>query len=110
MEASIGTPIEYIREDDKTQVQQQEIDHREEFLYSQQQQQQEQLYQQQQMLEMLMQQQQQPNKVQQLAPLLPIKTDLLSGLDKIAYLMAFLAFIIGFFMGKSLQPLIIRPS
>jgi hypothetical protein len=37
-----------------------------------------------------------------------IKPDLLSSLDKTAYIIIFAAFILGFFMGKTMQPVILR--
>lgn len=36
------------------------------------------------------------------------KVDFLAGLDKTAYLVIFAAFILGFFMGKTMQPVILR--
>lgn len=36
------------------------------------------------------------------------KTDFLASLDKTAYLVIFAAFILGFFMGKTMQPVILR--
>lgn len=38
------------------------------------------------------------------------KPDFFSSLDKTTYIMAFLAFILGYFMGKTVQPVIIRPG
>jgi len=38
------------------------------------------------------------------------KQDLLSSLDKTAYAVIFIAFILGFFMGKTMQPVILRPG
>ena len=38
------------------------------------------------------------------------KQDLLSSLDKTAYAIIFIAFILGFFMGKTMQPVILRPG
>jgi len=39
----------------------------------------------------------------------PFKTnDILSSLDKVAYIVIFVAFILGFFMGKTMQPVILR--
>ena len=35
--------------------------------------------------------------------------DILTDLDKSAYVIIFLAFILGFFMGKTMQPVILRP-
>ncbi len=36
------------------------------------------------------------------------KADFLASLDKTAYLVIFAAFILGFFMGKTMQPVILR--
>jgi hypothetical protein len=36
------------------------------------------------------------------------KKDLFSDLDKTAYIVIFVAFILGFFMGKTMQPVILR--
>ena len=39
----------------------------------------------------------------------PFKTnDILASLDKVAYIVIFVAFILGFFMGKTMQPVILR--
>ena len=38
----------------------------------------------------------------------PGKTDIFANLDKTAYLVIFAAFILGFFMGKTMQPVILR--
>lgn len=38
----------------------------------------------------------------------PVKPDLFAHLDKTAYLVIFAAFILGFFMGKTMQPVILR--
>ena len=38
----------------------------------------------------------------------PVKTDIFANLDKTAYLVIFAAFILGFFMGKTMQPVILR--
>lgn len=37
-----------------------------------------------------------------------IKKDIFSDLDKTAYIIIFVAFILGFFMGKTMQPVILR--
>lgn len=36
------------------------------------------------------------------------KKDIFSDLDKTAYIIIFVAFILGFFMGKTMQPVILR--
>ena len=38
------------------------------------------------------------------------KKDIFSDLDKTAYIIIFVAFILGFFMGKTMQPVILRHS
>ena len=38
------------------------------------------------------------------------KKDLFTNLDKTAYVVIFVAFILGFFMGKTMQPVILRPG
>lgn len=38
------------------------------------------------------------------------KNDFLSNLDKNAYIVIFVSFILGFFMGKTMQPVILRPG
>jgi hypothetical protein len=37
-------------------------------------------------------------------------TDFFSNLDKTAYVVIFVSFILGFFMGKTMQPVILRPA
>lgn len=38
------------------------------------------------------------------------KKDMFTNLDKTAYVVIFVAFILGFFMGKTMQPVILRPG
>jgi len=45
-----------------------------------------------------------PPQVSQETP----KSDIFTNLDKTAYLVIFAAFILGFFMGKTMQPVILR--
>jgi len=52
--------------------------------------------------DMFMQAQQQSSNKQ--------KFDLFGDLDKTAYIVIFVAFILGFFMGKTMQPVILRPG
>jgi len=40
----------------------------------------------------------------------PEKVDIFAALDKTAYTIIFVAFILGFFMGKTMQPVILRPG
>lgn len=40
----------------------------------------------------------------------PEKVDIFATLDKTAYTIVFVAFILGFFMGKTMQPVILRPG
>jgi hypothetical protein len=52
-----------------------------------------------------------PGVQQQWQPIDVNKTnDLFSSIDKTAYIIIFVAFILGFFMGKTMQPVILRPS
>ena len=38
------------------------------------------------------------------------RVDVFSSLDKTAYVVMFVAFVLGFFMGKTMQPVILRPN
>lgn len=40
----------------------------------------------------------------------PKAPDFFNSLDKVAYIVIFVAFILGFFMGKTMQPVILRPG
>ena len=40
----------------------------------------------------------------------PDKNDIFSNLDKTGYIIIFVAFLLGFFMGKTMQPVILRPG
>jgi|SRR6056300_376748 hypothetical protein len=52
-----------------------------------------------------------PGMQQQWQPIDANKTnDVFSSIDKTAYIIIFVAFILGFFMGKTMQPVILRPS
>jgi len=54
---------------------------------------------------------QQPIYVHQ--PQIPLpheKNDIFSSLDKTGYIIIFVAFLLGFFMGKTMQPVILRPG
>jgi len=52
-----------------------------------------------------------PGTQQQWQPIDANKTnDVFSSIDKTAYIIIFVAFILGFFMGKTMQPVILRPS
>jgi|TARA_B110000503_G_scaffold127855_1_gene198084 hypothetical protein len=51
-----------------------------------------------------MQYMQQPHQM----PSVNKSSDFLASLDKSAYIVIFLAFILGFFMGKTMQPVILR--
>jgi len=51
-----------------------------------------------------------PSMHQQWQPVDANKPDLFSSIDKTAYIIIFVAFILGFFMGKTMQPVILRPS
>ena len=47
---------------------------------------------------------------QQVYPVHDKTTDIFTGFDKTAYVIIFVAFILGFFMGKTMQPVILRPT
>ena len=51
-----------------------------------------------------------PGTHQHWQPIDANKPDLFSSIDKTAYIIIFVAFILGFFMGKTMQPVILRPS
>jgi hypothetical protein len=59
-------------------------------------------------------QQQQQSHPQRLQPVVypahEQSKDILSGIDKTAYIIIFVAFILGFFMGKTMQPVILRSA
>ena len=38
------------------------------------------------------------------------KYDIFANLDKTGYVIIFVAFLLGFFMGKTMQPVILRPG
>jgi len=38
------------------------------------------------------------------------KNDIFTNLDKTGYIIIFVAFLLGFFMGKTMQPVILRPG
>lgn len=43
-------------------------------------------------------------------PQMDVKQDVFANLDRTAYIIIFVAFILGFFMGKTMQPVILRPN
>jgi hypothetical protein len=47
---------------------------------------------------------------QQMYPVHEQAKDIFTGFDKTAYIIIFVAFILGFFMGKTMQPVILRPN
>lgn len=47
---------------------------------------------------------------QQMYPVHEHAKDIFTGFDKTAYIIIFVAFILGFFMGKTMQPVILRPN
>ena len=89
MEAEVGTPIEYNPE---------EFLNKDNDLHEQDPENNEQYY----------VQPQQPMYTQQLIH--PEKQDIFSNLDKTGYVIIFVAFLLGFFMGKTMQPVILRPG
>ena len=89
MEAEVGTPIEYnpgefLNKDND--LHEQEPENNEQYYV----------------------QPQQPMYTQQLIQ--PEKQDIFSNLDKTGYVIIFVAFLLGFFMGKTMQPVILRPG
>jgi len=89
MEAEVGTPIEYIPEEflnKDNDLHEQEPENNEQYYV----------------------QPQQPMYTQQLIQ--PEKQDIFSNLDKTGYVIIFVAFLLGFFMGKTMQPVILRPG
>ena len=97
METEIGNPIEY-----NPQVMNKEPDDSEPLInhIPQQQQTDEQYYYQQPQMQYMPQ----PHQV----PGMNKPSDFLASLDKSAYIVIFVAFILGFFMGKTMQPVILR--
>ena len=51
-----------------------------------------------------------PPPPQQMYPVHDKTVDIFTGFDKTAYVIIFVAFILGFFMGKTMQPVILRPT
>ena len=47
-----------------------------------------------------------PQPMMQVQP--PPKTDFFGSIDKTTYIIAFVVFILGFFMGKTMQPVILK--
>lgn len=45
-----------------------------------------------------------------ITPQMDVKQDVFATLDRTAYIIIFVAFILGFFMGKTMQPVILRPN
>ena len=89
MEAEVGTPIEYNPEEflnKDNDLHEQEPENNELYYV----------------------QPQQPMYTQQLIQ--PEKQDIFSNLDKTGYVIIFVAFLLGFFMGKTMQPVILRPG
>jgi|TARA_Y100000389_G_scaffold177131_1_gene189136 hypothetical protein len=89
MEAEVGTPIEYNPEEflnKDNDLHEQETENNEQYYV----------------------QPQQPMYTQQLIQ--PEKQDIFSNLDKTGYVIIFVAFLLGFFMGKTMQPVILRPG
>ena len=52
----------------------------------------------------------QPPMQQQMYPMHEQTKDIFTGFDKTTYVIIFIAFILGFFMGKTMQPVILRPN
>ena len=88
MEADIGNPIEFNKDLHDTE----EHDHQPEQEY----------YQQQQPMMMM-----HPHMYQQ-QPTEQAKVDLFAAIDKTTWIVGFVVFLLGFFMGKTMQPVILR--
>jgi len=91
MEAEVGTPIEYNPDDftdkDMDNQTEQEPENNEQY-YSP-----------------------PPQHYYEPHPQQPLhKEDIFTNLDKTAYIIIFVSFILGFFMGKTMQPVILRPG
>lgn len=91
MDTDIGNPIEYNPNMDDKDNDSSQIDPQ--FFYSQ---------------------QQQPPPSVMMPPPYPImdepqKIDLFASFDKNVYIIIFISFILGFFMGKTQQPIVLRP-
>ena len=50
-----------------------------------------------------------PHYFQDTTPITTPKKSFFDDLDKNVYILIFIAFILGFFMGKTMQPVILRP-
>ncbi|BCV07063.1 MAG: hypothetical protein Ct9H90mV1_0290 [Prasinovirus sp.] len=91
MEAEVGTPIEYNPDDfineSKDREQDTEPEHDEQYYIPPQH----------------MYAPQQHHEKQE-------KYDIFANLDKTGYVIIFVAFLLGFFMGKTMQPVILRPG
>jgi hypothetical protein len=89
MEAEVGTPIEYNPDEfvnkENNDEKEHEPENNEQYYFP-------------------------PPQHQYYDPPLPEKTDIFSNLDKSAYIIIFVSFILGFFMGKTMQPVILRPG
>jgi len=51
-----------------------------------------------------------PMQQQQMYPVHEQTKDIFTGFDKTAYVIVFITFILGFFMVKTMQPVILRPN
>jgi len=89
MEADIGNPIEF----DKELKMQDDQEPEQEYYHHQQQQ--PMMYPQ-----MMMYPEQQPQK----------NNDIFANIDKSTWIIGFVVFLLGFFMGKTMQPVILKPS
>ena len=89
MEAEVGTPIEYnpndfINKEMEEEQKEPEPENNEQYYF--------------------------PPPQQYYEPPHHQKDDIFSNLDKTAYVIIFVSFILGFFMGKTMQPVILRPG
>ena len=92
MEAEVGTPIEYNpdeftrKENNDIEMKETEMENNEPYYFPP------------------------PQTYYEPQHQIPQKEDIFSNLDKTAYIIIFVSFILGFFMGKTMQPVILKPS
>jgi hypothetical protein len=87
MEAEVGTPIEYNPDEFAKNQEEEEPENNEQYYFPPPQ-----------------------THYYEQPPPLPEKVDIFSNLDKTGYIIIFVAFLLGFFMGKTMQPVILRPG
>jgi hypothetical protein len=85
MEAEVGTPIEYNPDEFAKNQEEEEPENNEQYYFP-------------------------PPQTHYYEQPPPQKEDIFSNLDKTGYIIIFVAFLLGFFMGKTMQPVILRPG